>query len=422
MTDNAVPLTLPVELYTMPRQFSTVFNGKIYVGKPDTDPTAETNRVTVYQEGENGTLTPIAQPISINAGGYPVISGQVVKLVVTQDYSIAVYDQLGAQAFYFPRCSGPYVLKVFHDQTLHGDGTEADPLGVKLSGNSGNLLEIRDDGLYYGTSASDDLLNLYVDTVNGSDDNIGSREKPLKTLNEALTRTPANKSNTIHLHAGQTFILDTYPQVSGCTRALIPYADPYIDGDKVPELSPEQPSYYGYAAKDLARPTIKAHCDYNETTRILGVMGFDISTGGLLDVRGIILDTVPDNDDATLSGWAQSRGAMIFGDLTSSLALVGCIVLTAEKGSEHTWNLCANTPAGDIPSMAFSRVNHLRGAELVEISASTAKISVSDTWPDQRIVEYITTDLTSSIKNGSIAGIVRGPAGEPRNLMINVVV
>ncbi|WP_040465464.1 phage tailspike protein [Erwinia tracheiphila] len=219
----------------MPRQFSTVFNGKIYVGKLDTDPTAETNRVTVYQEGENGTLTPIAQPISINAGGYPVISGQVVKLVVTQDYSIAVYDQFDAQAFYFPRCSGPYVLKVFHDQTLHGDGTEADPLGVKLSGNSGNLLEIRDDGLYYGTSASDDLLNLYVDTVNGSDDNIGSREKPLKTLNEALTRTPANKSNTIHLHSGQTFILDVQTSIVGCIRLIMPYDDPYIDGNKVPD-------------------------------------------------------------------------------------------------------------------------------------------------------------------------------------------
>lgn len=188
MSNSAIPLALPVEHYTMPRQFSTVFNGKIYVGKPDTDPTAETNRVTVYQEEENGTLTPIAQPISINAGGYPVISGQIVKLVVTQDYSIAVYDQLGAQAFYFPRCSGPYILNVYHDQTLHGTGTESDPLGVQLSADEGNLLEIRDDGLYYGTSASDDLLNLYVDTVNGSDDNIGSREKPLKTLNEALTR------------------------------------------------------------------------------------------------------------------------------------------------------------------------------------------------------------------------------------------
>lgn len=88
-----------------------------------TEPIQDAKRITVYHEGENGTLTPIAQPNSTNAGGYPVIVGQVVKLVVTQDYSIAVYDQLGAQAFYYPRCSGPYVLSIFHDVTLHSTGT-----------------------------------------------------------------------------------------------------------------------------------------------------------------------------------------------------------------------------------------------------------------------------------------------------------
>ncbi|WP_157275225.1 hypothetical protein [Erwinia tracheiphila] len=72
--------------------------------------------------------------------------------------------------------------------------------------------------------------------------------------------------------------------------------------------------------------------------------------------------------------------------------------------------------------MAFSRVLHLRGKTLVEIAASTAKISVSDVFPDEHIIKYLTTDLIAAVKNGAIEGIVRGPGGEPRNLMINVVV
>ncbi|MCX8963258.1 hypothetical protein EHW64_19610 [Erwinia psidii] len=235
MSDNAVSLSLPVELYTMSRQFSTVFNGKIYVGAVDTDPTAESNRITVYQEGEDGTLTATEQPISINAGGYPVISGQVVKLVVTQDYSIAVYDQLDAQVFYFPRCSGPYVLNVYHDQTLTGTGTESDPLGVQLSADTGNQLQIRDDGLYTGLVGPGDLINLYVSS-SGDDSAAGTRAAPLMTVGEALTRISAKGapgSYTINLKAGESFELDkAYSLGSGTFSLLFIFYDDSTFGDE----------------------------------------------------------------------------------------------------------------------------------------------------------------------------------------------
>ncbi|MFS3317578.1 phage tailspike protein [Escherichia coli] len=76
-----------------------------YRGKsrlPDTDPTIPANQIPVYIESETGDLIPTAQPIVINAGGYPVYNGQISKFVTVQNYSMAVYDAYGSQQFYFP--------------------------------------------------------------------------------------------------------------------------------------------------------------------------------------------------------------------------------------------------------------------------------------------------------------------------------
>ncbi|MBS3894735.1 phage tailspike protein [Serratia marcescens] len=424
MSQTNVPLTLPVQLVTMPRQFDTVFNGKIYVGQPDTNPLADENRITVYQEDESQTLIPIAQPIDINAGGYPVVGGQVVKLVVTQDYSILVNDRFGAQVYYFSHCSGPYVLNVAHDQTLHGDGTPANPLGVELSKDAGNLLEIRSDGLYYGVSASDDLLNLYVNTDTGDDTNIGSREKPLKTLREALKRTPSNKSNTIHLKAGQTFLLDigTDLFIVGCTRVITPYDDPYVDGDKVPVPSPADPAYYPWAARDLARPTIKAQINYNDMTHVFTIGTLWPKEGGKLELQGIILDAVPVNDDQQPT-YVAFNEAMVYGDSTAGVNFFGCIFVTKTKvGNQYEWGVFSGYSDGGIPSINFSRCKHLSGDYYGMLLNCPTKIFVTDDWPAAGTVPYLEANIIPATINGKLANIIRGPGGEPRNLVCNVVV
>lgn len=422
MQQNTSALRLPVELYTMPRQFEAVFNGKIYVGKIDTDPTAQINQITVYHEAENDELIPIAQPISINAGGYPVVNGQIVKLVVKGDYSIAVHDRLDAQVYYFPRCAGPYVLKVFHDQTLHGNGTEADPLGVELSKNAGNLLEVRDDGLYYGTSATDDLLNLYVDAVNGDDEHIGSKEKPLKTLKEALKRTPSNKSNNIHLHAGHSFVLEISSYIVGCTRRITVYNDPYADGNKVPEVSPENPNYYFWAAKGLSRPTIKTHVTYNDEGRYVLMDGLTVSTGGTLSLEGIIIDAVPINDEEK-EGWGKMNSAPLYGDSNSSINFFGCILRSKEMtNNNYNWVVADGRSDGGIPTMNLCRCIFLQGQHFISLGENASKMLIRDSWPGENGVPYQNANLEAAAKNGKLNGILRGPNGEPRNLMINFVI
>ncbi|EOY5959609.1 phage tailspike protein, partial [Escherichia coli] len=88
-----------------------VANGKIYIGKIDTDPVNPENQIQVYVENEDGSHVPVSQPIIINAAGYPVYNGQIAKFVTVQGHSMAVYDAYGAQQFYFPN-----VLKYDPDQ------------------------------------------------------------------------------------------------------------------------------------------------------------------------------------------------------------------------------------------------------------------------------------------------------------------
>ncbi|EHD1573093.1 hypothetical protein JR769_003131 [Escherichia coli] len=110
ITANVV-VSMPSQLFTMARSFKAVANGKIYIGKIDTDPVNPENQIQVYVENEDGSHVPVSQPIIINAAGYPVYNGQIAKFVTVQGHSMAVYDAYGAQQFYFPN-----VLKYDPDQ------------------------------------------------------------------------------------------------------------------------------------------------------------------------------------------------------------------------------------------------------------------------------------------------------------------
>ncbi|WP_252382792.1 phage head-binding domain-containing protein [Escherichia coli] len=110
ITANVV-VSMPSQLFTMARSFKAVANGKIYIGKIDTDPVNPENQIQVYVENEDGSHVPVSQPIIINAAGYPVYNGQIAKFVTVQGHSMAVYDAHGVQQFYFPN-----VLKYDPDQ------------------------------------------------------------------------------------------------------------------------------------------------------------------------------------------------------------------------------------------------------------------------------------------------------------------
>lgn len=102
---------MPSQLFTLARKFQAASNGKIFIGKIDTDPTLPENQIQVYLENEDGSHIPVSQPLIINQAGFPVYNGQIAKFVTVEGHSMAVYDSYGTQQFYYPN-----VLKYDPDQ------------------------------------------------------------------------------------------------------------------------------------------------------------------------------------------------------------------------------------------------------------------------------------------------------------------
>ncbi len=162
ITANVV-VSMPSQLFTMARSFKAVANGKIYIGKIDTDPVNPENQIQVYIENEDGSHVPVSQPIIINAAGYPVYNGQIAKFVTVQGHSMAVYDAYGTQQFYFPN-----VLKYDPDQLRQ-------ELSSSLDGYGDSLVAVKQNSL--GSlkrtqhEKNADVIDLrdFVDIFDGSD-------------------------------------------------------------------------------------------------------------------------------------------------------------------------------------------------------------------------------------------------------------
>ncbi|MEA1624541.1 phage head-binding domain-containing protein, partial [Salmonella enterica] len=130
-----VVISMPSQLFTLARKFQAVSNGKIFIGKIDSDPTIPENQIQVYLENEDGTTVPVSQPLIINQAGYPVYNGQIAKFVTVQGHSMAVYDSYGAQQFYYPN-----VLKYDPDQFKAIIGSE---YGTSMIGQCESVSSLR---------------------------------------------------------------------------------------------------------------------------------------------------------------------------------------------------------------------------------------------------------------------------------------
>lgn len=145
-----VVISNPRPIFTASRSFRALPNGRVYIGKVDTDPSLPGNQIPVYVENEDGTLVQVYQPLLINAAGKIVYNGQIVKVVAQQGHSMAVYDAYGSLEDYIPDILG----------------YDPDQFSKKLASNAGAGL--------IGTSSGktvqqeiDSLKSTYLSNYNG---------------------------------------------------------------------------------------------------------------------------------------------------------------------------------------------------------------------------------------------------------------
>lgn len=100
MATNIVQLN--PEYFPDPTAGRPIANADIFVGIIDLDPEIGGNQKQISVQQENGTITPISQPISTGSGGVPLYNGSPVTILVDGNYSLKVLDKTGSQIYYIP--------------------------------------------------------------------------------------------------------------------------------------------------------------------------------------------------------------------------------------------------------------------------------------------------------------------------------
>lgn len=130
---------------------------------------------------------------------------------------------------------------------------------VKLSPDDGNLLQKRNNGLYYGIEAPPDTRNLYVSSSTGSDSNKGTRAEPLQTIKEAFDRNNVGTRFTLYLHEDDTHEVRSSQGDFATNKGVT--VQPYgPTTDSVLRRNPRG-SWIRWRATEAKRPTIKLVAD-----------------------------------------------------------------------------------------------------------------------------------------------------------------
>lgn len=97
----------PVTAYQDPASGRPLYNGKLYFGRPESDPVNNpADRINAYMVQNDGSELLLSQPIDLNAAGQAVYSGSVIQIKVEPNVADSAYcaavTQNGVQKFYQP--------------------------------------------------------------------------------------------------------------------------------------------------------------------------------------------------------------------------------------------------------------------------------------------------------------------------------
>lgn len=221
------------------------------------------------------------------------------------DASINMYDTLSKGVIYSNINTGKsFFINGVNDCRLVG--------GARVSSQTGNTIQVLDDGLYVGISALSNI-NQYVDSINGNDSNDGSIGKPLKTIGAAMSKlVPGVKGYNIHLHNLGTYLLPNNLNTKGLGVTFWNYPAPaWVDA-----YVAANPYFEWMATAGIPRPIVKPDVANftNKPGQGLSCQSLIFEQYGELAFNGCQIET-----GATPSGTIFRAG--IFGDASQVCTL-----------------------------------------------------------------------------------------------------
>ncbi len=101
-------LISPYQYFADPKKARPVFNGFIYIGVPDGDPTNPDDQIQISVICEcGGDPINISQPVRTGSGGLPIYNGSPAQInVPAAEFSILLQDRDQSQVYYSPRVTG----------------------------------------------------------------------------------------------------------------------------------------------------------------------------------------------------------------------------------------------------------------------------------------------------------------------------
>lgn len=136
-----------------------------------------------------------------------------------------------------------------------GDGSVGNPfkLDVKISGEAGNRLEVRNGALGVFDTAPPNLKLQYISYNLGDDNNPGTRDAPLKTLAKAMERVALESAGygefSFIMRAGEDHIIDQFLHPLTNADLYFSHYDDPIYGDQLTDCL----GYYSMYAPNLSR-------------------------------------------------------------------------------------------------------------------------------------------------------------------------
>ena len=232
-----------------------------------------------------------------------------------------------------------------------------------LSSDSGQLLQYRPQSngsckIYYGITPPADIANQYVDPVNGSDTNSGSRASPLRTIMKAIDKLPSGTHGTIHLIDNATHY---FPSSQRKYLDKDIYMYPYGAATDAAQATwdAELSGWYWLGWQNSPKADIAFVYDevlgISEPGKMLGIC-INVQQGHFLRLNGINCITPTQNNVTREPFWQAS----ISGN--------GKVVMTDCAANTPQWPLFSCSPV-DSPTLSLEMVDHTGAGYVFELGS-----------------------------------------------------